>query len=167
MMETKTHWKKIQNNDYIGSYAINPGEELNVTITEVSRKIVKGPGGKQEECTVAELKNQKPMILNKVNQKVITKVLGSPYIEDWIGKTITLYVAMVDAFGERVEALRIRETKPVIKLPELTPSHPKWEGAKKAIADGATSIAIIKGIFTLTAENETLLTAQIAPNEAN
>ena len=61
--------KKLTNPDYIGSYAFLPGEEKNVQITKVTREIVTGPDGKQEECTVAYLRNEKPLILNSTNSK--------------------------------------------------------------------------------------------------
>jgi hypothetical protein len=48
------------------------------------------------------------MILNKENMKLITKVVGSPYVEQWQGKEIILYVANVSAFGSTVEAVRVK-----------------------------------------------------------
>ena len=120
-METKlTHWKKLENPDYIGAYSIEQGKDLIVTIEKVVREMVTGTGGKKEECSVAYLKGQKPFILNRTNQKTISKVAGTPYIEQWAGKQIILYVAHIKAFGEdNVECLRVRPTAPVINLPEL------------------------------------------------
>jgi hypothetical protein len=48
------------------------------------------------------------MILNKENMKVITKVAGSPYIEQWVGKELILYVTKVAAFGSMVDAVRVK-----------------------------------------------------------
>jgi hypothetical protein len=42
-------------------------------------------------------------------------------------------------------------------LPELTPSHPKWEDAKKAIAAGNTTIEAVRKSFKITEQNEKLL----------
>ena len=42
-------------------------------------------------------------------------IVYGPYIEDWNGKYITLYAAKVRAFGDVVEALRIRPKAPSIK----------------------------------------------------
>jgi hypothetical protein len=132
--------------------------ELNVTIKQVRREIVTGADGKKEECTVAHLNGDlKPMILNVTNQKAISKALGTPFVEDWAGKTITLYVAKVKAFGETVDALRIKTEAPVIKLPELHPAHAKWEGAVTALKSGNTTIEKIKKAFHLSPENETQL----------
>ena len=80
----QTHWKKLINPDYIGAYALDPGKDLTVQISQVRREMVTGADGKKEECTVAYLKDQKPMILNVTNCKTIEKLYG-PYIEDWNG----------------------------------------------------------------------------------
>jgi hypothetical protein len=43
---------------------------------------------------------------------------------------------------------------------ELTPSHPKWEAAKKAVSEGTTTVADIEKAYTLTAANVALLTSK-------
>lgn len=108
----KTHWKRLENPNYIGAYSLDEGENRDVKITKVIRELVTGTGGKKEECTVAYLENEKPFILNRTNMKTITKIYNTPYIEEWVGKLITLYVAKIFAFGENVEALRVKEIKP-------------------------------------------------------
>ncbi len=42
----------------------------------------------------------------------MTAIYGTPYIEQWMGKYITLYATPVKAFGEMVEALRIKRMLP-------------------------------------------------------
>lgn len=119
MAAQKTHWKKLINPDYIGAYALDPGKDLIVTIKSVGREIVTGPDGKKEECTVAHFEEQdvKPMILNSTNSKMIQKIYKTPYIEDWSGRKIQLYVEKIKAFGELVEALRIRPYIPKQEAP--------------------------------------------------
>lgn len=110
---TKTHWKKLTNPNYLGSYAFQPGEEKTVTIKEVKRKIVQNQNGK-EDCTVAYfVEDVKPLILNKTNCDMIAKVWGTPYIEDWSDKKITLKVKKISAFGEMVDAVRVSKDRPV------------------------------------------------------
>lgn len=159
MTEVKTHYRRLVNPHYIGAYSLDPGQELNVTIEKVIREQVAGPDGKKEECTVAYLKGQKPFILNATNSKTISKALKSPYIEDWAGKTITLYAAKIKAFGEELEALRVRPTVPT--KPELTPTHAKWNGAVQALKAGNTTLEAIKSAYVLTAENETKLKEEV------
>jgi hypothetical protein len=164
MEQQKTHWKSLVSNDYIGSYTLmGTGKpvDLTVKILSVGRQIVKGEGGKADECTVATLEGHKPFIINRTNAKTITKLYDSPYTEDWAGKRITLYVAKVKVAGDVVDALRIRSTvPPAPQLPELTPNHEKWNSAKQAIADGKTTIEAIRKAFTLTAANEALILAK-------
>jgi hypothetical protein len=50
--------------------------------------------------------------LNKTNAKTIATVAGSNYIEDWPGTNIQLYIAKVKAFGQTVDALRVRDFPP-------------------------------------------------------
>lgn len=154
-METKTHYKKLQNPDYIGAYALEPGKDLTVTIESVQLEQITGAEGKKEMATVAKLKGQKPFIINSTNAKMITKLANSPYIEDWKGVSITLYAAKVKAFGDIVEALRIRPTPP--KKEQLTPTHPAWAKAVDGIKKGSVTIEQVKAKYELTKENETEL----------
>lgn len=106
-----THWKKLTNPHYIGSEILQPGQELKLTIEKVGKEQVKTAEGTQE-CIVAYFKGgTKGMIINKTNAKIITKVLDTPYIEHWIGNSITIYAAKVKAFGDIVEALRVKNIK--------------------------------------------------------
>ena len=124
MSEKKTHWKRLVNPDYIGAYALNPGEDLTVTIKQVVREQVTQAGGKKEECTVAHLNGAKPFILNATNSKTIARLYG-PYIEDWAGKDITLYATMTTFGRDTVECLRIRAVEPerIVTRQVLTPDR--------------------------------------------
>ena len=152
----KTHWKKLNNPNYLGAYSLMDGSgtaELTVTIDKVVMETVKS-AREDQECVVAYLNGHKPMILNATNCKTIEKVLDTPFINDWAGQSITVYVAKIKAFGDNVDALRIRNVKPVIKLPELTPDSPKWAGAKKAIQSKSVTIEAIKKQYTISTTNE-------------
>lgn len=111
MSDVKTHWRKLDNPNYIGAYAFQPGEEKTLTISEIRVEEITGADGKKENCTIVHWveTNNKPMILNSTNAKMITKLTGSPYIEDWTGRSIVLGVETVSAFGERVEAVRVKK----------------------------------------------------------
>ena len=115
-----THWKKLTNPNYLGTYALNPGEEKILTIKSVGPEKVMGSDGSSQECIVAHFTEQeKPMILNKTNCKVIEKLYKTPYTEEWAGKKIRIYSAKVKAFGDTVDALRIRQVIPQTKKPAL------------------------------------------------
>lgn len=116
--QQKTHWKQLTNPDYIGAYAFQPGEEKHVTISKVTRETVTGPDGRKEECSVLHFTGDiKPLILNITNAKMISKLLRTPYIEEWTDKTITLIVETVNAFGERVDAVRVKKSLPTLSAP--------------------------------------------------
>ena len=114
----KTHWKKLENQYYLGAYALQPNQDLIVQIKSVGQEEVYNPtNNKKETCTVAHFMDQKikPMILNVTNCKTISKLYDTPYIEDWAGKYISIYIAKVKAFGETVDALRIRSKVPTVE----------------------------------------------------
>ncbi len=111
---SKTHWKKLNNPDYLGAYALTPGEDLVITIKNAGEEKFTGNSGKVETGLLVHFAENgiKPMICNTTNAKSITKVAGSPYVEDWQGVKIALYSAEVSAFGETVDALRVRPYPP-------------------------------------------------------
>ena len=143
MEQQKTHWKVLINPLYIGAYMVD--KDTTVKITKVVREIVKGENGKSEECTIAYLEGTKPFILNRTNSKTIAKLYGTPYIEDWIGKLITLFPTTTKVAGETVECLRIRPTKPVQSAPQQnTPNQ-------SAPVDYTNQIATLRNCTTLEA----------------
>lgn len=119
MSETKIHWKATMHPDYLGAWALQPGEEPVLTILSVATEKVVGSDGKKEECTVMRYKGVGPgkMVLNVTNCKTIERVVGSPFISDWAGHQIQVYSEKVKAFGDVVDALRIRPFKPKASAP--------------------------------------------------
>jgi hypothetical protein len=155
-MKEKTHWKKQFNYDYLGSYSLTPGQDMILTIEKTQKEMVKSNGGKEEQCFVAHFKEDvKPMILNKTNCKVIGKIY-TPFVEDWPGKQIQLYTEKVKAFGDEMEALRIRSAKPNTKKPELLPGTQKWNDAIDYLHKGNPIANILKS-WDMTEENKELL----------
>ena len=105
-----THWKKLTNPNYLGAYALEKGQRLTLTVKYVQEETVIGADGKKEKCPVCHFaENVKPMILNSTNMKAITALFGTPYIEEWANRQITVAVEKVKAFGEIVEALRVQK----------------------------------------------------------
>lgn len=105
-----THWRNLFPNksQLLGSHNLNPGEELIVEIKSVSAEgTIKNKKGKEETVPIIEFTNAPPMVLNVTNTKTIASLYGESY-EGWIGKSIQLFVTEVSAFGEKVNALRVR-----------------------------------------------------------
>lgn len=112
-MTEHIHWKKLTNPDFLGAYAFDRGEEKTATIADVRQDKVTGADGKEEMCTIVYFaEDLKPLILNRTNAKMITKLYRTGYIDEWVGKRITMCVKNVRAFGEVVEAVRIKNEIP-------------------------------------------------------
>lgn len=108
---TKTHWKKAYNPNYFGAWCFAPGQDMVLTIASVAQEPVSDEKGKTELCMVVHWAENgaKPLICNKTNAKAIEKLVGSPYIEDWKGQRLQLYVDHNVRFGrEKVDGVRIR-----------------------------------------------------------
>lgn len=117
---SQTHWKKLTNPDYLGAYSIEDGKDLILTVRKVVQEPVMGADGKKEDCIVCYWKeDQKPMVLNVTNCKTIQKLLGTPYIECWAGHRLQIGVEKVKAFGDVVDALRIRKKLPAAPEPPI------------------------------------------------
>lgn len=107
-----THWKKLTNPNYLGAYSLDDGKDIVLTIREVKMEPVIGSDGKREDCAVCYWQeNEKPMIMNTTNLKMVAKLSGSPYIEKWPGTRVKIGTEKVRAFGTVTDALRIRDEK--------------------------------------------------------
>lgn len=164
MSEKRTHWKQLINPDYLGAYSLPNGNDLTVTIEKVSNEIVTGPGGKKEECVVLRLKGQKPFILNVTNSKSIHRLYG-PYIEDWIGKEITLHSSTTKFAGELVECVRIRPDVARKLRPSITDERLKK--AIESIQNGSFTYEALFDKFTLNSEQVKFLEEKREVNNAS
>lgn len=69
------------------------------------------------------------MILNRTNCKTMTKIFKTPNFEEWVNKQIQIGSVMVDAFGEKVDSLRIRPFIPKVEnsLPTVETGSAIWK----------------------------------------
>lgn len=83
--------------------------DITVEIEGAMIEIVRSPTGQKKQMIVLKLKNaQKKLPVNKTNGKVISSLVGSPQVENWIGHKITLFHTTIKAFGSTVGAIRVR-----------------------------------------------------------
>lgn len=156
---SKTHWKKLSNPEYIGAYWLPEGEDVTVVIDYVVREMITGTGGKKEECTVAHLKGGvKPFILNATNSKTIAKLYGN-FIEDWVGKPITLFASTARLAGDTVECLRIRPVVAKRAIPPIAPE--RFAKALAAIKAGTYTAHELNSKFVLSVEQIQALDAAL------
>lgn len=113
MQTNHVHWRALTNPNYLGAYSLADGKDLILTINAVKQEKVIGTDGKSDECTVIYFSDsEKPMIANVTNLRMIAKVIGSPFVDEWAGHKIQIGVEKVRAFGDVVEALRVRKFAP-------------------------------------------------------
>ena len=79
------------------------------------------------------------MVLNSTNNDTITRVIGSPNFDDWIGHKIKVGTEKVRAFGDVWDAVRVRDEKP------KETAEPKLSQAQKEtilglVADGRVNL---------------------------
>ena len=65
----------------------------------------------EETKAKAEPGKEKRLVLNKTNAMTIAKMHGHE-TDDWKGKRITLFPTTVEAFGQTVDCIRVRDTIP-------------------------------------------------------
>lgn len=138
-MNDKTHFRKAFDSPYLSSADIV--EPTNLTIkhvrleadkTKKTRDLFNTAYFAEQEIRPGE--KLKPMILNSTNSKVVKQLAGSPFIEDWSGVAITVYVDPAVRFGkETVEGLRISPVPPQKRL-QSTKQKITDERLKNAIA---------------------------------
>jgi len=136
MSEQLTHWKKLGNPNYLGSHDLmlndSESKEVTLTVATVKQEKVKGTDGSESDCIVASWVELgiKPMILNKTNCKVLAKLAKSNFIEKWANQKCTIEVKKVKAFGDYVDALRIKTTVSAPKSIDITDALIKMNGAQ-------------------------------------
>lgn len=133
----ETHWKKLVDTNYLGSWDIVGGRLVLQIVKIKQERIFNQNKNAEESCTVAYFSDEryKPMILNKTNCKTMQKLTGSPYIEKWAGTRIEIKTEKVKAFGELVDALRISKTAPqaetkTAQTPTIAPTNTESEPHK-------------------------------------
>lgn len=92
------------------------GRDVAVTIKEVKAAKLRSTNKDQKEqkkpiVFFKESKDTRGLVLCKTNGKTIAGIYG-PDTDHWVGKRITLFPARVEAFGETVDAIRIRPVAP-------------------------------------------------------
>ena len=164
MSDTKTHYRKAFNSPYLSSADI-------VEPTILTVKMVKLENDKTKktkdifntayfvEKEIRQGEPLKPMILNATNSKTMKMLTGSPFIEDWVNVSVTIYVDHAVRFGkETMEGLRISQRAPEKKF--LDPSMTKaWANAKAAYLRDGNLDSVLSRVG-ISEANQTLLMAE-------
>jgi hypothetical protein len=115
-----THFKKFFNYKFISAEELD-GKEVILTIKGIHKDEAYSQKKQAKESVPAlEFKEtEKMIILNVTNARKISEILGSPQVENWTGKRICLYPVAIQAFGQNVEAIRIKKVP--ASAPATTP----------------------------------------------
>lgn len=146
----KTHYRKAFDSPYLSSADIV--EPTVLTVKHVGFEPDRTKKTKDSfntahfvESEIRKGEKLKPMILNASNSKTMKALTGSPFLEDWTGQRITVYVDHNVRFGkETVEGLRISPHAPEARRKTITPEDKKlWESAKAAFKrDGNLNVVL-------------------------
>jgi len=112
-MTEKTHYRKAFDSPYLSSADIV--DPVVLTIKRVTLEQDRTKKTKDEFNTAWFVERElrpgevlKPMILNATNSKMLAKLTGSKWIDDWTNVPVTVYVDQHVRFGkETVEGLRL------------------------------------------------------------
>ena len=160
-MENKHHYREASKSDHLAKEDLIGLQSPIIMHIEHcewfnQRKI---SGTKKQNCIVAFFsdKSLKPWVINQTNCKMISKEVGSQYVEDWSNFNMEFYVDHnVKMMGEVVGGIKIR---PCEKFEEMLPTHRDWSLAIDKVR-GGFSKKNIEQYYTITDENYNMLLAQ-------
>lgn len=134
-MSNKTHYRKVFKSDHLGVADLEDLQEtntpLNFTIKHVKQEYDVMVAGRKGNFNIAYfVESIKPLVLNATNSKVMKKLTGSAFVEDWKDVFVALHIDTSAKFkGEVVGGVRINPTQPRKEKSELVPGDKAWDNA--------------------------------------
>ena len=164
--QNKTHYRKVFDSPYLSAADIVEPVVLTIRCVQVEADKTKKTKDKMNTAYFVEREIRageplKPMILNATNSKMVAKITGSPFLEDWGGVSVEIYVDHNVRCGrETVEGLRIRPAAIRPQKRELTPDNQKmWQRALDAYKREGNLDAVEAHVY-ISEENRQLLIQQ-------
>jgi len=117
------------------------GRDVRVTIASLNPEQFENDGKTETKLVCYFAKKEKGVVLNKTNAATIATAYGYDYTQ-WPGNQITLYMAMVDAWGETREAIRVRvtaENMRAVSSNGAAPSQPEPQPPVEAPVEAAVA----------------------------
>lgn len=116
-MENKTHYKDFFKSNVLTDGDFNYDQDTVATIVQVADVELDTRDGKQMTTCLILDGYGKPMKAPNVVLKNCKTALKSPYIEDWVGKQVSIYVEKgLKAFGGVHDVLRVRPYAPRVQV---------------------------------------------------
>ena len=158
-MNDKTHFRKAFNSPYLSSADIV--EPITLTVRSSSLEGDKSKKTKEQFNTLYFVENEirkgeslKPMVLNATNSKMMKSITGSPFLDDWGGVRVTVYVQQGIRFGrDTVDGLRLMAAA---ELKFIEPDTSAWNNAVSAYKRDKNFDAVEKR-YKITDENKELI----------
>lgn len=91
------------------------GRDVTLTISGVSQEELEGSSGKKVKVIVSFRETKKEWVAPKTCGICLKAMFGRK-VSGWVGKRVTLYPANVMAFGEMVQAIRVRGSPEISKV---------------------------------------------------
>lgn len=160
----KTHYRKVFKSDHLGvadlEDLLESNSDMIFTISHVRQEIGAKVAGKKIDANIAYFaENIKPLCLNATNSKVLKKLTGSVFVEDWSGIRVKLYIDPSASFaGERTGGVRINPNR-VTERASLKPGTVQWDNAVKAYKRDGDLKAVLKRV-DVSKENQALIKDQ-------
>ncbi len=145
----KTHYRKAFDSPYLSSADIV--QPTSLTISHVLLEPDKTKKTKDRFNTAYFVEQElrkgeklKPMVLNATNSKMIKKITGSPFLDDWKNIPVSIYVLDNIKFGrDIVEGLRISPQQQKRRI-NVVPGTPEWDRAKQSFRDHKNLDMVLK-----------------------
>ena len=117
--------------------------EVNVTIKSVvAESLSSRDKGDETKPVMYFTELDKGLILNKTNWGACVKMYGDES-DNWTGEKVTLFTMDVDAFGDVVSAIRIKNQKPKVNRQALFERFQKrYEEARELKVEGIENYVI-------------------------
>lgn len=104
------HWRAFFDSRCLRHWHLG-GKEMTFQITAVKLLRSKIRGQEKKQLCLHFRTSDLPLVLNVTNASTIAQLYGNKP-QEWVGKRITLYTAVVQGFGKETEAIRVRPRKP-------------------------------------------------------
>ena len=117
------HWREMTDKNYLVAEQFEEGVDRIYTIKAVIEEVIENPVKKGSDGN--PLTSTKPVLifeetdfklaLNKANDRMLTRLFGTGFVDEWVGRKIQLFATTTEAFGGTVSCIRIRNFLPEFK----------------------------------------------------
>lgn len=130
----RTHIETMVEKDYLGSWDVAE-RDFTLTIERVEKKELTLRGGKKKVVPVLTFRGarKKFVLAARTNRDTIAAIYG-PYVEDWVGKAITIYMdpKCKSPNGGTIPGIRVRPMAPRGAAETTLPERPVDEDMRAA-----------------------------------